>query len=255
MKLLLDIGNTTISWTYCDNDVPDEVSYFVTNLDFLESQFEEAWSVLDAPERILVSSVATRDIRDRLSSWCEARWSMQPQFVTSAASACGVTNAYTVPEKLGSDRWVALIAAVSIYPGKTCCIVDCGTAITFDVVNGDGEHLGGLIVPGLNLMRSSLLERTNIRIDQDDEGNISLLARDTADAVKGGALYAVVASIDRILGDVEDALGCKLIRIITGGDAEKVLPLLRNRCVHEPTLVLQGLLRLAMDTAVPESES
>ena len=76
-------------------------------------------------------------------------------------------------------------------------------------------------------------------------GNVSLLARNTEDGVTAGTLYTVVAAVDRIVADVAIELGSAVARIVTGGDAETLLPLLADRWQHEPALVLQGLALLA----------
>src|SRR3569832_603245 len=128
------------------------------------------------------------------------------------------------------------------------CIVDAGTAITLDDLSTDGHHLGGLIMPGIELMRRSLLERSEgIRAAtaSPERGDITLLARDTQSGVDGGTLYAAVAAIDRVMQDVGTELGETLTRVITGGDAERLLTLLHGQYHHVPDLVLHGLAIIA----------
>ncbi len=128
------------------------------------------------------------------------------------------------------------------------CVIDCGTAITVDAVDADGQHQGGLIVPGLEMMRGALLKHTHgviYDMEADSSVEADLLGRNTRGCVEGGTLYAVIAFIDRVVSDLRKELGGEMQCSITGGDAPRVLPLLRGEYRHEPHLVLQGLARLA----------
>lgn len=239
MMLLVDIGNSRMKWTTVEEGrwgVPGLKEY---HADTLAQTLDKAFSRKPRPEQVLVASVAGEAVRAEFSRWIAARWSLTPEFLQASAEACGVRNAYTEPERLGVDRWAALIAAHTLFPGGAC-IVDCGTAVTFDALAPDGSHMGGLIMPGLSLMRRSLADNTDA-IGETGKGEVSLLARNTADGVAAGTLYALVAAVDRISGDVADALQGPVRRIITGGDAKTVLALLGGRWQHEPMLVLKGL--------------
>lgn len=201
------------------------------------------WSALAVPQRLLIASVAGPDFGARIGAWSKRFWGIEPEFVTAQARAFGVVNAYTEPQRLGVDRWLALIAAHRLVMGPVC-IVDCGTALTIDVIAKDGEHLGGLIVPGLGLMRRALLEKTagiEAAIGGAAHEEVSLLAKDTRSGVMGGTLYATIAVIDRIMQDVTDVIGADLSCVLTGGDADTVRPLLPAGFHYEPELVLQGL--------------
>jgi type III pantothenate kinase len=105
-----------------------------------------------------------------------------------------------------------------------------------------------LILPGLALMRRSLLEGT-AGVRPVGDADVSLLARNTAGAVAAGTLYAVVATVDRIGADLAAELGGRVEALLTGGDAPLLLPLLGRRWRHEPDLVLRGLAVLANEVA------
>ena len=201
------------------------------------------WRQLAPPQRVIVSNVGGPSVASELSGWIRDTWRKEMEYVTAQPSAYGVTNAYTEPACLGADRWAALIGAHRKFSGPVC-VVDCGTALTIDALAEDGEHLGGLIIPGIGLMRRSLSDSTN-GIDANVSGDISLLARRTSDAVTAGTLYAAVAVIDRVVSDVEAELNRDLACVITGGDAQSVYPLLARNAVYEPTLVLEGLAAMA----------
>lgn len=247
MILLLDAGNSRLKWALLRNGQFEHGGALEHTQTPLKELATAAWSELDKPEGIWVANVAGETLRRSLNAWVRRRWKLAPVYVTASAEQCGIRNAYAQPQCLGVDRWLALLAARERYTGPLC-IVDCGTALTFDLLAADNRHLGGLIVPGLQLMRDALAERSEaIRtgIEQAKAEQVAFLGSNTGTAVTGGTLYAVVATIDRILGDLKAEVGRNLHCILTGGDATRLLPLLACKAQHEPDLVLYGLARLA----------
>lgn len=245
MILLVDAGNTRIKWAGLHGAVLQSGPAVLRrdgaqDVDALAT----AWAALPVPQRLLVASVAGPDFSARVEAWARKFWGIEPEFVSARARAFGIANAYSEPQRLGVDRWLALVAARRLVAGAVC-VVDCGTALTVDVLAQDGEHLGGLIIPGLGLMRRALLEKTAgieaALIAAPSREEVSLLAKDTRSGVMGGTLYAAVAVIDRIVHDVTEALGVELTCVLTGGDAEAVRSLLPAAFLHEPELVLKGL--------------
>jgi type III pantothenate kinase len=245
VTLLVDAGNTRIRWAGVSGGAVRPGGCETHAGGDPQALLERAWSGLPTPRAVLVANVAGEEFGAHLRAWTTRHWGVSPQFVVPRRAAFGVVNAYRVPRRLGADRWAALVATRHRIPGPAC-VVDCGTAITMDVLSAKGEHLGGLIVPGIGLMRRVLVEHT-AGVPDEPDGEVSLLARDTRDAVTGGTLYAAVAVLDRVVGDVAEELGPGLVPVITGGDAARVLPLLRGRYRHEPDLVLEGLALIAGD--------
>lgn len=207
------------------------------------------WTQNEKPVRVIVSNVAGEVFANNLIIHTEKYWEIQPEFIMPRATAFGISNAYQDAGKLGADRWATLIAAHHAGHGATC-IVDCGTAITIDAINAQGEHLGGLILPGLATMRSALAGNTHaLPYTMDGVAtNLVPLAQDTVKAITNGSLYAVVSAIDRIVADLCAQLEIEST-IITGGDAEHLMPLLATQYQHEPQLVLQGLAIIARMTS------
>lgn len=248
MTLLIDIGNSRIKWTTVRRHKLTDLQSAPRpdSADFADFAAQH-WATMTAPKKIVIANVAGVEIAETVSAWMQTHWRRRPHFVTAEPGAHGVTNGYCIPERLGIDRWAALVAARKHWR-TTVCIVGAGTAITLDVLSADGKHLGGLIMPGIELMRRSLLERSEgIRAAtvSPAHGDITLLARDTLSGVDGGTLYAAVAAIDRVTHDVASELHVTLTRVITGGDAEQLLPLLHGQYHHVPDLVLQGLAIIA----------
>jgi type III pantothenate kinase len=159
----------------------------------------------------------------------------------------GLRNGYVQAHRLGSDRWCALLGAWRLQTDAVC-VVDVGTAMTIDVVNNGGVHLGGLIVPGLTMMRQCLIQGTaklGQALDLDEQSldaPSGLLGCNTAQAVAGGSLWSLAASVERLRAQGTDLVGGDMRCIITGGDAQQLLPLLSGDWQWMPDLVLRGLL-------------
>lgn len=247
MILLVDAGNSRLKWAYL-RDEKFEYGSVLPRGKQVAAMARKAWGELASqPDRVVVACVAGTSFRTSLTNWFEKQWSVIPEFPVAHAEAFGVRNAYANPERLGIDRWAALIAAYrrQVLP---VCIVDCGTAITIDALSAEGHHLGGLIAPGLDAMRDCLVQRTadidaEHAVTSGDES--SLLASDTGNAIVGGALYAAISMIDRVVLELGSVLGSRLHVLITGGDAQQVMPLLESRVEFEPDLVLRGLAVMA----------
>jgi type III pantothenate kinase len=246
--LLADIGNTRVKWASVKDEELSGHGAVEHATVGLAQALEEAWGRLRKPSRLVVANVAGATAAGVLTGWALGRWGLTPELVVARDAAAGVRNAYPEPERLGADRWAALVGARALCQGAAC-VVDCGSAVTADALSAEGEHLGGLILPGLALMRRSLIEGT-AGVRPVGDADVALLARNTAGAVAAGTLYALVAAVDRIGADLSAELGGRVETILTGGDAARLLPLLARRWTYAPDLVLRGLAVLAGDGVV-----
>ena len=249
MILLLDAGNTRLKWACLVGGAVQRGEALPRSGDAGADvrALALAWAPLPPPERILVASVLDREFIAALSSSTMEAWSVAVEAVTPRREAFGVTNGYEEPERLGVDRWLALLAARRRVEGAVC-VVDCGTAITIDALRGDGAHLGGLILPGLGLMRRAMTAAAQGLGAADgipDEETPLSHARSTRPALMAGTLCAAVAGIDRAVAGLRGPLGGEPVRLITGGDAERLLPLLAGSYTYRPDLVLEGLALIA----------
>ena len=249
MNLLVDIGNTCIKWAVQDAESWKTGKPLLRQQKAFKDLARPAWKELAAPDRVIVSSVAGEDYRKSVQTWIKRRWKVAPEFLQARAQQCGVSNAYSAPERLGADRWAALLAVHAHYK-EPAVVIDCGTPITIDAIARGGKHLGGLIVPGMDLMAKALTEHTpGVQIQDNDSQEVSLLACSTEAALAGGVLYTAVSLIDRVSADLRAELGGAVTVLITGGDAERISPLLSERSVCDPDLVLKGLAVCAEETA------
>jgi type III pantothenate kinase len=241
--LLIDIGNTRIKWATWNQG----------RLSRQEATAHAKWTPIDlqrqvlqsAPgvQRILVVSVASEAVNSTITEVALRTLKLTPEFFVSSRIVGGVTTRYIDPWRLGVDRFAAVIGARARAQNRAACVIDVGTAVTVDLVDGKGVHRGGAIVPGPDLMVKSLLKNTS-GIEQRAQGGSSgrgLFARETSAAIEQGAVYSVAAVIDRAVIEARKTLRITPLVYLTGGAAKQIHPLLQTKHVFLPDLVLRGL--------------
>ncbi len=244
--LLIDIGNTRIKWARLAGGRMGQQRAAAhegwRTEDFARRVMGRRWDGAEA--RIVVSSVAGDEINGRLRAAARSAGAPEPEFVASARSAAGVTTEYLEPWRLGVDRFMAAIGAHHLSSGQPVCVVSAGTAVTVDLVDGNGRHRGGVIVPGPALMMDSLLSNTHgirRRATGGRDGAAGFFARTTRAAIRQGALYASAAVIERAVEEARVLVGTRPLVLLTGGSSAAIKPLIRNTAVNLPDLVLHGL--------------
>ncbi|OGI48923.1 MAG: hypothetical protein A3B81_07245 [Candidatus Muproteobacteria bacterium RIFCSPHIGHO2_02_FULL_65_16] len=240
--LLLDIGNSRLRWVLHGSGWWEPRSALHRS-GKIENLLDEVWEGMPTPEKIVVVSVAGREVMGGLKKWLKRRWSLAPYLVTPQAELLGVKNGYADPYALGADRWAALIAARGLSQGPAC-VVDCGTAVTVDALSAEGVFKGGVIFPGLLLLRQSLVRGT-AGIDATPGNDATCLARSTADGVAAGTIVGLAGAIERFVEEQQNSLWSELKIFLTGGDAQLLEPRLRRPVMVVPDLVLKGLVRIA----------
>jgi type III pantothenate kinase len=251
MQVVIDIGNTRIKWALLKSGGLAAQDSAVHRGE-LEAAFATVVAALpNNVTRAVVANVAGAALGARLRETLERR-GVTVDFVATTAKRCGVRCAYTDPNRLGVDRWLAVLAAYGLARGAAC-VVSAGTAVTFDAVDAGGQHLGGLILPGARLMAAALdRETSNIGTTppaQVAPRGLDLLGRDTAQAVGHGTMLALAAAVDRAAARVAAALGTRPPVYLTGGDAPALQPWLETPVDLRADLVLEGL---ALVAAAPE---
>ncbi|HEY6095895.1 MAG TPA: type III pantothenate kinase [Gallionellaceae bacterium] len=232
MILLIDAGNTRCKWALLEKG------------QWLRqgAASHEAWPALRAellagprPAQMRVANVAGEAVAQRLRELANA-WGCAVEFVATQAAQCGVRNLYAQPSQLGVDRWLAVLAAWQ-REQRACLVVNCGTATTVDALSDDGEFLGGLILPGLELMRQSLAQGTAQLGLQ--AGELQDFPRNTADAIRSGAMRATIGAIQQQHARLRGRAPVRCV--LSGGAAEQIEPHLGLPCERVDNLVLRGL--------------
>ena len=235
MILCIDSGNSRIKWgLHQDGRWLETVA-----VDHAESaKMADLPRRLPTPARVMLANVAGPAVRAAILE-ALGPWRALIDEVASSASAGGVTNFYDDPARLGVDRWCALIGARAITHAP-CVVVMAGTATTVDTLDGDGRFLGGLILPGLDLMRRSLARDTAAL--PLAAGQYSPHPRCTDDAIISGCIEAQIGAIERACV----RLGSGALCLLSGGAAGAIGEHLTMPHRQVSNLVLEGLLRLAV---------
>lgn len=242
MHLFIDIGNTALKWRA--RSVQRVIAGGGAHKrDWAEQVAAIARELPGAPVAVTVASVAGRDVDELLSVLMRDIFGVRPEFYYSPAADAGVTNSYAQPARLGVDRWLAVVEAW--HRVGAAIVIDCGSALTIDAVNREGKHCGGFIVPGLNMLQSSLVSGTGA-IRLDDVGEASLRPGvSTSECVRHGILRMSVAFITDAVVALHEVVHDTCPVFITGGDARVLLPFLGPDVQAVPDLVLDGLERVA----------
>ena len=249
MMLLVDIGNTRVKWaTQSQGHVSPQraAEYAGWSADDWQRELFAGPPV----GRVLAATVAGVDSRLSLEAAARLAGATRVEFVTSTAAMAGVRNAYPEPGLLGVDRWVAVIGAYHLAHGA-CCVVDVGTAATLDAVDASGQHLGGFIVPGPQMMVRSLHTGTSnlaAHTAASPAGGARLFADNTRDAIERGCRVALAALIDRTYAELARWTRSTPRLYCTGGAANEVLPYVLATYERVPDLVLRGLACIADTT-------
>jgi type III pantothenate kinase len=250
MTLLIDLGNTRLKWATLKADGTLSAQRAVVHRGWKSPDFAQALAKpLRRTRAVWIVSVAASPVRASLIRALKTLAIRDIHFIETSAACAGVRNGYHEPWRLGVDRWAALIGARARAPKRSVLIADIGTAVTVDILRRDGQHLGGVIVPGVDLMQQSLLRSTG-GIRRRAGGatgraraahGVAWQAQSTAEAIQQGAQLAAAAVIDAAYAEYRSL---RPHLFLTGGGAEALQGRIKSPYESTPDLVLQGLAEL-----------
>jgi type III pantothenate kinase len=242
MILELDCGNSFIKWRVLDANAQRVMGEGVVDSDLALLEGLSALSGLSLKFCRLVS-VRTAEETDVLIALLKKSFDVSVVCAAPAREMSGVRNGYEDFERLGLDRWLALLGGFHLAAGA-CLVLDFGTAVTADFVARDGEHLGGFICPGMPLMRNQLRTHTRkIRYgDVAAERALESLVpgRTTVEAVERGCLLMLQGFVHTQLEMARSYFGEEFAVFLTGGDATLVSEIVPDARMV-PDLVFVGL--------------
>lgn len=244
--LLVDLGNSRLKWAV-QNEAVQGSSVVTHRHQAVPALLDQIWSDLAPPQRVVIASVAEPERKAQLAQWLRQHWSLAAEFIVSPARGNGLTNSYQEPARLGCDRWAAMVAAYHAAHAAVC-VVDCGSAVTLDVVDAAGQHQGGLILPGVHTMHAALTAHTALAPADITQSPTNILGTSTQEAIACGITHAISALVQQTLVDLARSTGIQATCYLTGGDAGIIAPLLAVPHVLAPDLVLQGLAIIARAT-------
>ena len=245
--LALDIGNTRLKWAQYASPQPGAtlLAHGAVFLEAIDDLAENEWKALEPPASMLGCIVAGEGVRRRAEEQLEL-WDVSPSWVVSSPQACGVTNGYEHPGRLGVDRWVALIGAwhrvLARGAPRPALVVMVGTAVTVDALDHTGRFLGGLILPGFGLMLRALeMGTAGLKAPT---GEVVDFPTNTSDALMSGGADAIAGAIDRMYRKLKARTGHDPVLLMSGGAAVKLAPITDLPFETVDTLIMDGLLQL-----------
>jgi len=247
MILLIDAGNTRVKWALAEpgTELGAWIAHgAVMHADLQQLELHLSEAVGDrGVDRILIANVAGGALRVQLEYVLQRTFPAMilPQqaieWFASLPALAGVTNGYRNPGQLGCDRFAAAIAGHALAAGREVIVANCGTATTIDAITADGMFLGGMILPGLGLMASSLARNTAQLPQIAQDGKLpDGFADNTDDAILSGCLAAQSGAIEHAFAR-HKASEC----IISGGAAPYIAPMLKVPYRIVDNIVLIGL--------------
>ena len=240
MMIAIDAGNTRIKWGVHNGAGWLAQGALPTCEALGLAELSAHWP---AGALVVACNVAGTMVQESIRMALQNRFPA-PLWLRSSASACGVRNAYEQPERLGADRWAALIGARGQLVSD-CLVVCAGTATTVDWLDASGEFRGGLILPGVDLMRASLARNTaQLPLA---EGEFRMAPRNTMDAIVSGCLNAQLGAIERMFSCFSGEPGA--LCLLTGGAAPHIAPHLNIPYRVSENLILDGLVRFGAASA------
>ncbi len=246
MLLTIDIGNTNITiglyqgkelgprWRLATayDHMPDEYGLQLSGL------LEHAGHTARDISGICMASVVP-PITGKIIEACKRYINVEP-LVVDAGVKTGVRVRYEDPRAVGADRIVDAVAVVHLY-GTPACVVDFGTATTFDAIAKNGDYLGGAIAPGIGIAAEALFQRTAKLPRVDLQKPPSVIGRNTVHSMQSGLLYGYVGLVEGMVARFREELGPDMRVIATGGLADIVAQETQVIQLVAPWLTLDGL--------------
>jgi type III pantothenate kinase len=246
MLLTIDIGNTNLTLGLYDGEergpnwrlatdharMPDEYG-----LQFLGLLEHVERTVTDLTGIVLASVVP--QLTGRVIHACREYLKQEPLVVDTGVKT-GIRIRYEDPKAVGADRVADAVAVMHLYGGPAC-VIDFGTATTFNAVTAGGDYLGGAITAGVNLAAEALYTRAAKLPRMDLQRPPSVIGRNTVHAMQSGLLFGYVSMLEGMVGRFRSELGSEMKAVATGGLAEVVARETDVIDVIAPWLTLDGL--------------
>ncbi|MCK8135413.1 type III pantothenate kinase [Pseudoalteromonas sp. 2CM28B] len=226
MKLLIDVGNTSLKAALWREQQATPVS-----------MSDVPWQAIT---EVVYACVGNSELLNGALTLA-AKKSIPCFEAHVSKNLSGLSCAYEQVSNLGIDRWLALVAGFTLYPNRASIIVDAGTATTIDVLSGEGEHLGGWILPGLDLMTRSLTQNTQRVFDDANTPFLNELGKNTPNGLKNGALVATLGAIEQAKYQLKHVTGEQKPQILCAGGYGLLLQQQISGSIFDSLLVMKGL--------------
>ena len=245
MLLAVDVGNTQTHFGTFDGGELVEHWRFATvresTADELGAALRNLLELRGVGLADLTSSIVSSTVPQLAPEWeaTARRYLGHETLIVGPGIKTGMALRYDNPREIGADRLVNAVAAYDRVKGA-CIVVDFGTALTYDPVSADGEYLGGIISPGVEISMEALYSRAAKLPRVDLAPPRTLIGKSTIDAIRSGIVYGFAGQVDTILRRMRAEMGeCETIA--TGGLSEHIVPFCEEVDIVDDLLTLNGL--------------
>jgi type III pantothenate kinase len=241
LLLAVDVGNTQTVFGMFDNARLGDTRRAATEPDRTGDELGVLLSGLidlDAVDGISLSSTVPSLVRSYEDF--AARWVDVPILVVGPGAKTGLPIRYDDPREVGPDRIANAVAARERY-GPPCIVVDFGTSTNFDVVSAEGEYVGGVLAPGVEISMDALFARAARLFRVDFSAPPTVIGKTTGSALQSGLVYGFAGQVDAIVTRIRGELGAEARAVATGGLADLIAPHTRTVETVDPFLTLEGL--------------
>ena len=237
----MDVGNSRIKWCVSEG-AQMVVGAPMNSRAPLGTQLDAMWAKIERPHVVGLSNVAGTRVGSEISNWIQENWGVPIFEARSEPEASGMICGYREPKSLGVDRWLAMLGAYQRF-GCPFIVVDLGTAVTIDVVDQNGVHLGGYLLPGRSSMAGVLSADTSaVDVPYPDFETSFEPGANTRECLERGILLAIIGAIEHVSAGLTEHLGLTPRLVLTGGDAEWARAALGLSCEVDDLLVFRGLM-------------
>ena len=246
MKLFIDFGNTIIKTAVWKNNKLFLIKSIENNQTGIRKNFISNYKKNNI-NKVIFTSVINRQTLKIYMSIIKQIFNCPFHEFKSTKKLLGVKNAYTQPNKLGSDRWAAIVGSYLKFK-KALCLVDCGTAISIDYVTNSGNHLGGYILSGIDGYTSSFSSAhnlKNIRLKNIHSAQGINFPKSTEKAIFDGYTLMVISAIEKSYNNFCSTESRKPLLIVSGGYGQIVSKRLSIKNQYDPNIVLNSLAHIA----------
>ena len=241
MLLAIDVGNTQTVLGLFDGERLAEQRRLATDSnrtgDELGALLGEMLD-LDAVDAICLSATVPALVREY--ELFAGRYAKAPILVVGPGAKTGIAVRYDDPREVGPDRIVNAVAAKERY-GAPSIVVDFGTSTNFDVVSSEGEYVGGVLAPGIEISMDALFARAARLMRVDFTEPPTVIGKTTVQSLQSGLVYGFAGQVDGIVEAIRRELRADAPVIATGGLAELIAPHSRTITAVDQELTLQGL--------------
>ena len=241
MLLAVDVGNTqTVLGLFRDEELVDSFRLATDRSRTGDELAVTLSALLDLESVDGICLSTTVPALQREWERVAERWAQARLLTVGPGVKTGLPIRYDDPREVGPDRIVNAVAALERY-GPPCIVVDFGTSTNFDIVSADGEYVGGVLAPGIEISMDALFARAARLVKVDFAAPPTVIGKTTVGGLQSGLVYGFAGQVDGIVTRIREELDADAQTVATGGLADLIAPHARTLDRVDPFLTLEGL--------------